>query len=381
MGAAARAQPDGLTMMLAASNFVVNPGLYKKIPYDPIKDFIPITIVGDSPNAIVVHPSVPAKNIKELIDLIKKKPGEYTYASGGTGALPQLSCELFRMHVRSQPPSCAAPQRGPGRSIGPGWAHPVGGVGLASVLELINTGQLRGLGVTGKERFPSVPNIPTMKEQGVPNLEECNWQGFMVPAGTPQPAVDYLYREIVKAVNAPGMRERLIELGFNPLDVPPDPVQGADRCRSGQVAQGDQGRQDRNHLEHDPEKACPGLDPGRAPVFGKDHAQAIWSGMTTRRSHHAPAEVDETSSASESRLGVAAGQATPARRRSCRCTMPTGLPPSTTNSAVIFDELRISSTSLASWSGRTVIGRLVITIVDFGARAGSGPCDGADRRR
>jgi tripartite-type tricarboxylate transporter receptor subunit TctC len=221
MGAAARAQPDGLTMILAASNFVINPGLYKKITYDPDKDFIPITIIGDAPTAWVVHPSVPAKTVTELVDLIRKKPGEFTYASGGTGALPQLQAEIFKMHFNLNL------NHAPHRSAGPAMQSVLGGhipmavVGLATVMEMIKDGQVRCLGVSGKQRFPSVPEIPTMKEQGVPGLEECNWQGFMLPAGTPKNVVDYLYREIIRAATAPGMREKLIELGYNPLNVPP----------------------------------------------------------------------------------------------------------------------------------------------------------------
>jgi tripartite-type tricarboxylate transporter receptor subunit TctC len=225
-GAVARAAPDGLTMMLAASNFVVNPGLYKKIPYDPRKDFIPITIVGDSPNAIVAHPSVPAKDLIELRDLIRKRPGELTYASGGTGALPQLSCELYRMTYDLN--LLHAPHRSAGPAVQSvlGGHIPLAAVGLASVIELVNNGQLRGLGVSGKERFPTAPNVPTMKEQGIPGQEECNWQGFMVPAGTPRPIVDYLYREITRAVNEPGMRQRFIELGFNTLKCTPEHFAG-----------------------------------------------------------------------------------------------------------------------------------------------------------
>ena len=222
MGAVARAQLDGLTMILAASNLVINPGLYKQISYDPNKDFFPITIIGNAPTAYVVHPSVPAKTIAELVDLIRKKPGEYTYASGGTGALPQLQGEIFKMQFNLDL------NHAPHRSAGPAMQSVLGGhipmavVGLATVMEMVKDGQLRCLGVSGKQRFPSVPEIPTMKEQGIPGLEECNWQGFMVPAGTPKNCVDYLYREIVRAVNAPGMQEKFIELGYNPLNIPPD---------------------------------------------------------------------------------------------------------------------------------------------------------------
>lgn len=223
MGAAARSAPDGLTVLLAATSYCINPALYKKVPYDPLKDFAPITAVGDSPCALYVHPSVPCKNVKEFVDLVKANPGKYSYATGGVGTLVHLSTELLKLMFDLDLPHV------PHRSAGPAVQSTLGGhvlVGcssLPSVKDLMKEGQLRGLAVTSAKRFPSAPDIPTMLEQGI-SLESNNWQSFMVPAGTPKPVIDFLYTEIAKIMKSPGMSDRFIELGFAPIESTPDDV-------------------------------------------------------------------------------------------------------------------------------------------------------------
>jgi tripartite-type tricarboxylate transporter receptor subunit TctC len=224
MGTVARATPDGLTIMLCSVSFVVNPSLYKKVPYDACKDFAPIAVVGDCPCVFFVHPSVPAKSITELIGLIKANPGKYSYAHGGIGTLPNLSTELLKLTFNLDLPHVPHRSAGPAVQSVVGGHVPVGCASLPSAKELIMQGQLRGLAVTSPTRFPSTPDIPTMAEMGIRDQEASNWQAVLAPAGTPQPIVDYLWREITKVVNGPGMRERFIELGFTAIDSTPPQV-------------------------------------------------------------------------------------------------------------------------------------------------------------
>jgi tripartite-type tricarboxylate transporter receptor subunit TctC len=222
MGAAARSAPDGLTVMVVSSSFVINPGLYSKIPYDPYKDFAPITIAGDSPHVFIVHPSVGVKSMKELVDLIKANPGKYNYASPGAGTGPHLSAELLKLTFGLD--LTHVPFRGAGPAVQSvtGGHNPIGCVALPPAVPLINSGQIQGVALTSPARFPSVPNVPTMAEQGIKGQEATTMQAFLVPAATPKPIVDLLYNEIVKVVKAPGMSERFTELGFTPVLNTPD---------------------------------------------------------------------------------------------------------------------------------------------------------------
>jgi tripartite-type tricarboxylate transporter receptor subunit TctC len=222
MGAAARAAPDGFTVLVVSSSFVINPGLYARIPYDPFRDFAPITVAGDSPHAFIVHPSVPAKNMKELVDLIKKEPGKYNYASPGAGTGPHLSAELFRLTFALE--LTHVPFRGAGPAVQSvtGGHNPMACVALPPAVQLVKGGQVRCVGLTSPGRFPAVPDVPTLAEQGIKGQEATTMQAFLVPAATPKEVVDVLYREIVKIVNSPGMKDRFIELGFSPVVNTPD---------------------------------------------------------------------------------------------------------------------------------------------------------------
>ncbi len=217
MGAAARSAPDGLTVLVVSSSFVINPGLYAKIPYDPFKDFVPITVAGDSPHAFIIHPSVPAKNIHELIDLVKKEPGKYNYASPGAGTGPHLSAELLKLTFGLD--LTHVPFRGAGPAVQSvlGGFNPIGCVALPPAVQLIKAGQIKCLALTSPGRFPTVPEVPTLAEQGIKGQEATTMQAFLVPAGTPKEIVDLLYKEIVKIVDGPGMKDRFIELGFTPV--------------------------------------------------------------------------------------------------------------------------------------------------------------------
>jgi tripartite-type tricarboxylate transporter receptor subunit TctC len=220
MANAAKAQPDGYTILFVSSSYVVNPSLYPKIPYDPYRDFIPITIAGDSPNVLVVNPSLPANNVRELIELIKSnpdKPGKYSFASAGTGTTPHLSGELFKLsngldlvHV---------PFNGAGPAIQSTVAGhtPIAFTALPPAAPFVKGGQLRALAVTGKTRSATLPDVPTMEEAGLTGQEADTLQGVLVPAGTPKAITDLLYGEIVKIVHEPDVKEKFAALGFDPV--------------------------------------------------------------------------------------------------------------------------------------------------------------------
>jgi len=217
MGAVARSTPDGYTILLCSPSLVVNPGLYSSIPYDIHKDFEPVTNIGESTHAIFVHPSFAAKSIKEMIEAINKEPGKLSYASAGSGTVPHLAFELLKITYKLDVAHVSHRGAGPAVQTVLAGHIPIGITTWPPMQELAKSGQLRALAVTGAERFPSASDIPTMKELGIPDQVNSTWQGVLFPANTPKALVDFLHAEIVKIVNAPGMRERLVELGFSTI--------------------------------------------------------------------------------------------------------------------------------------------------------------------
>ena len=217
MGQVARATPDGTTILICSPSFVVNPSLYSSVPYDPVKDFTPVTIIGESAHVVFVHPSVQVRSIKGLIDYVKAEPGKHSYASAGSGTVPHLAFELLKMAYKLD--IAHVPHRGAGPAVQSGVSGhiPIGMTTLPPVIELHKAGQLRGLAVTSAARFPSVTDIPTMAEEGIADQVNSTWQGVLLPAGSPQPLVDFLLAEIGRIVEAPGMRERFVELGFTAI--------------------------------------------------------------------------------------------------------------------------------------------------------------------
>jgi tripartite-type tricarboxylate transporter receptor subunit TctC len=222
MGNAARAAADGYTILVVSSSFVVNPSLYAKIPYDPYKDFDPVTVAGDSPNVLVVHPSVPAKSVKELIDLLKANPGKYNFASPGTGTTPHLSGELFKFSLGLDLVHVPFGGAGPAIQSAVAGHTPIAFTALPPAAPLVKDGKLRALAVTSAKRSAALPEVPTMAEAGLKGQEADTLQGVLVPAGTPKPIIALLHREIAKIVKEPDVKEKFAALGFEAVANTPD---------------------------------------------------------------------------------------------------------------------------------------------------------------
>jgi len=221
-GQVARVTPDGYTIMAISTGFVVNPSLYAKVPYDPIKDFAPVTLVAASPNIVVVNPQVPAKTLPELIQLIKDNPGKYSFAGPGVGSTPHLGGELFRLAFKLDLVHVPFTGAGPAVQATVGGHTPIAFTALPSSIAAVQAGQLRALGVASTERAASLPDVPTYAEQGVKDQDGDTLTGLVAPAGTPKEIVDLLYREIAKIVAQPDVKERLTVLGFKPVANTPE---------------------------------------------------------------------------------------------------------------------------------------------------------------
>jgi tripartite-type tricarboxylate transporter receptor subunit TctC len=210
---AARSAPDGYTMLLITTTHTVNPSLMKKLSYDPVKDFAPVSLAVTQPNVLVVHPSLPAKSLKELVALGKAKVGNLTYASGGSGSQPHLAGELLQMIAGIE--LIHVPYKG----SGPGVTAVLGGqvtmmfVGPLAIEAHVKSGKLRALAVADKKRSAVLPHVPTVSEAGFPGLETGTWYGFLAPVGTPQPVIDTFHAAVIKSMSTPDMKTRLLAQG------------------------------------------------------------------------------------------------------------------------------------------------------------------------
>ena len=212
---AANATPDGHTLLLVSSSFVVNPGLYAKIPYDPYRSFAPVSNLATMPNVFVVHPSVAAKSMQELVKVIQSAPKKYSFATPGIGTTPDLSAALFRLTTKLD--VATIPYNGAGPAIAAAIANqvPLGCMAMPGVTPHIRGGRLRGLAVTSAVRSVTLPDLPTMAESGFPGQEADTLQGLLVPAGTPPAIVQRLHAAIVKIMALPDVRERVTSLGYD----------------------------------------------------------------------------------------------------------------------------------------------------------------------
>jgi len=218
----AKAAPDGYTIIVVSTGFMVNMSLYAHVPYDAVKDFAPITMVAYSPNVVLVNPSVPANNVRELIELIKTNPNKYSFAGPGIGSTPHLSGELFKQNFGLDMVHVPFPGAAQAISSAIAGHTPIAFTALPPALANIQEGKLRALALLAGKRSGEIPNVPTMQEAGYPDQEADTLTGVLAPAGTPSEIVDLLHREIAKATADPEVRDRLFKLGFEPVANKPE---------------------------------------------------------------------------------------------------------------------------------------------------------------
>jgi tripartite-type tricarboxylate transporter receptor subunit TctC len=218
----ARATPDGYTILVVSTGFMVNMSLYANVPYNAVKDFAPITMVAFSPNVLAINPSVPAKNVKELIELIKANPGKYSFAGTGIGSTPHLSGELFKQRFGVDIVHVPFPGAAPAVSSTIAGHTQIVFSALPPALANIKDGRLRALAVLALERSAEIPDVPTMREAGYSDQDADTLTGVLAPMGTPKEIIDLLQREIAKSVAEPDVREHLLKLGFQPVANTPD---------------------------------------------------------------------------------------------------------------------------------------------------------------
>jgi tripartite-type tricarboxylate transporter receptor subunit TctC len=211
---AAKAATDGYTLLFTGAGLVTNPSLYGKVPYDPIRDFDPISLVSLAPNVLVAHLSLPAKSVRDLIAIAKARPKQVLFAGSGSGSTPHLAGELFNTLAKVE--MVHLPYRGSGPAI----------VGVLSgeatimfmpttnAVQLVKEGRLRALAVTSRERLPALPDLPTVEESGLKGYESSQWYGLLAPDGTPGSVLNLLNAHVVKIMQSPDMKQRLLGEGI-----------------------------------------------------------------------------------------------------------------------------------------------------------------------
>ena len=219
--AVAKSKPDGYALLVVSSSHAMNPAMYSKLPYDTARDFVPVSLLLSGPTLVVAHPSLPAKNARELIALAKARPGVLTFASAGHGTPPHMAGELFKslakidiLHI-------------PYKGNGPAYTDLMAGQvslmfpNIATSLPYVKTGRMRAIGVGSKQRSQIAPEIPTVHESGLPGYEMGSWFGLLAPAGTPAAVITRLQQEITKIFKMPDVREKLFAQGVEPVGSTP----------------------------------------------------------------------------------------------------------------------------------------------------------------
>jgi len=219
--AAARAAPDGYTLLMSASPLALNTVLYKQVPYDPVRDFAPITLAATAPNILIVHPGVPAKSLAEFIALAKQKPGTLSYGTPGIGTSPHLCMELLKTLAGIDV------QHVPYRGTAAAMTDVISGqiaVAFSTALAAkpqVDAGRVRALAVSGPRRVEALPSVPSVAEAGVPGYEAMQWYGLLAPAGVPGRIIERLHAEAMTALRSPEMKQRLATDGAEPLGSTP----------------------------------------------------------------------------------------------------------------------------------------------------------------
>jgi tripartite-type tricarboxylate transporter receptor subunit TctC len=221
-GVAARAKPDGYTVLMAATGYAVNPSLYEKVYYDPLKDFDQVAELTTFPCIYAVRSDLGVRTIQELIAYAKKRSDGLNYSTPGAGTLPHLAAELLKLHTGMEMVHIPFPSAAQAAQALLGKTVDVASVSVSVAKPHIDAGTFVGLAVSGADRWPELPNVPSIVEAGVPSALADTWQGFMVPAGTPKDIIGRLARATVEVVRRPEVRERLLKAGFHATGRGPD---------------------------------------------------------------------------------------------------------------------------------------------------------------
>lgn len=222
----AKAAPDGYVMVLSSPLISLSPSLYTKLNYDPQKDLAPISLVAQIQNVVLVHPSVPAKNLKELVQVARASPGKLNYGSGGVGTTTHLAPELFMSMTKTQ--MVHVPFKGSGQSVISQLAGEIAAnfPSVPTAIPYIKVNRLRGLGVTTVKRTQALPAVPSIAEAGVPGYEATQWFGVLAPAGTPRSIIDRMHQEVVRALRSADVKERVTAEGMDIVASTPEEFAG-----------------------------------------------------------------------------------------------------------------------------------------------------------
>lgn len=218
----AKAVPDGYTLLIIQPSLTINPSMIRKLPYDAVRDFAPVSLVVDAAQILTINPSVPAKSVKDLIALAKAKPGQIMFGSPGVGTSPHLTAELFKLQAGVDLPQVLF------KGSGPAYVSLISGevsIAFSTVLSAIShikSGRIRALGVTTKKRVSVVPDVPTIAESGLPDFETSQWFGILAPARTPRPIVDRLYQALSRVANSPELKNRFAAEGVEVVNKKPE---------------------------------------------------------------------------------------------------------------------------------------------------------------
>ena len=225
-----KATPDGYILLISPNSLAFNAALYRKLPYNTLRDFAPISLVADQPNILVVHPSLPAKSFQEFLALARAQPGKLVYGSGGVGVGSHLAMELLLISQKLE--LVHVPYKGVGPALTALLGNEVAALlsTFASALPHVKSGRLRALGVTSAQRAPALPDIPTIAESGVPGYEYGTWYGLLAPAGTPRAIVGKLNRATAEVLASPKTAERFVGQGLTPT--PSTPAQFGTHLKS-----------------------------------------------------------------------------------------------------------------------------------------------------